>query len=144
MLNSTSDQSQDSYGKKDASYQAAGGEQGLRQLCTDFYRNMDEFPEAKGIRAMHEANLDEMIEKLTLFLCMWLGGPKTYRERYEFVGMPKAHKNFVINAPEEDAWLLCMDRAIEKQNQFKESFKTYLKAQLRVPAELIRKTSRNE
>lgn len=34
------------YGVGDASYQAAGGIEGLRRLVADFYRLMDELPEA--------------------------------------------------------------------------------------------------
>ncbi len=48
MLNST-DKTQAVYGVQDGSYQAAGREEGLRQLCTDFYLLMDTLPEAKTI-----------------------------------------------------------------------------------------------
>ncbi len=143
MSNFTNDdREQESYGFLDSSYKAAGEYQGLRKLCEVFYRNMETFPEAQVIREMHKESLEDMTEKLTLFLSMWLGGPKTYREKYQFVGMPQAHKNFIINEAEKDAWLICMDKAIDEQN-YKESFKKYLKEQLRVPAEVIRRTSRN-
>lgn len=142
MSSSTNKEESENYGYQDTSYRAAGELAGLRQLCIEFYKNMDSLPEAQKIRAMHEENLEPMIEKLSLFLTMWLGGPKTYREKYKFVGMPQAHKNFVINEPETEAWLLCMDRAIDQQNNYADSFKKYLKTQFRFPAELIRKTSR--
>ena len=128
------------YGYQDTSYRAAGKEDGLRKLCEQFYENMDQFPEAKKIREMHEESLEVMIDKLTLFLCMWLGGPKTYREKYHFVGMPEAHKHLKIGHSEKEAWLLCMDKAIDEQN-YLEDFKIYLKEQLRVPAEFIRKVA---
>ena len=38
------------YGVGDASYRAAGGIEGLRRLVEDFYRCMDELPEAAAVR----------------------------------------------------------------------------------------------
>ena len=129
-----------SYGYLDTSYIAAGKEEGLRALSVEFYSIMNTIPEAKKIRDMHEENLDLMVDKLTLFLCMWLGGPKTYREKHSKFGMPQAHQHLVINEKERDAWLLCMDCAVDKQD-YSEDFKKYLKMQFRFPAEMIRKTS---
>lgn len=115
---------------------AAGGEEGLRVLCCDFYHIMDTQEFAQTIRRMHKESLDIMIDKLTLFLCMWLGGPRTYIEKYDFVPMPKAHQHFVINEAERDAWLRCMDLALDQQN-YEEEFKDYLKRQFRFPANMI-------
>lgn len=56
--------------------------------------------------------------------------------------MPRAHMNYVFNEAERDTWPLCMDQAIDQQN-YSEDFDQYLKAQLRFPAKMIRKTSRN-
>lgn len=138
MLNSTNN-----YGVGDSSYKAAGGEQGLRTLCSDFYHFMETLPEAQKIRKMHKDDLTIMIDKLTLFLSMWLGGPKVYQEKYRFVGMPVAHQHLVILEEERDAWLLCMDLALDKQS-YPDDFKRYLKTQFRFPAEMIYRTSRFE
>lgn len=141
MSNSTSDPAENRFGYLDTSYKAAGQELGLRKLSEDFYQNMRTLPEAKVILDMHNEDLSDMVEKLTLFLSMWLGGPKTYREKKIGKGMPEAHKHLVINESERDAWLLCMDQAVDQQN-FSEEFKFYLKEQFRFPAEMIRRTSR--
>ncbi|PIP93552.1 MAG: globin [Bdellovibrio sp. CG12_big_fil_rev_8_21_14_0_65_39_13] len=130
------------YGQRDTSYQAAGKEQGLRKLSTDFYAFMDTLPEASAIRKMHKEDLALMTDKLTLFLTMWLGGPQKYLEKYGPVNMPQAHRHLIINEAERDAWLLCMDKALNQQD-YDESFKDYLKKQFRFPAEMIRKTSRD-
>ncbi|MGE4132662.1 MAG: group II truncated hemoglobin [Bdellovibrionales bacterium] len=129
------------YGFQDTSYKAAGREEGLRKLSARFYFHMESTPEAQPIRAMHKDDLSTMVDKLTLFLSMWLGGPRDYVEKYGTANMPQAHRHLVINEPERDAWLLCMDKAVEEQ-PYVESFKTYLKEQLRFPAEMIRKTAR--
>lgn len=139
MLNSTNNE-KSKYGHLDTSYKAAGEENGLRKLCEDFYMLMGSLPEAQNIRQMHNDDITIMTDKLTMFLCMWLGGPKTYRERYGLAGMPQAHNHLPIGTKEKDAWLMCMDQAIDKQS-YHEDFKKYLKRQLRFPAELIRKSS---
>ncbi len=130
------------YGYQDTSYQAAGAEAGLRKLSTDFYRLMNSLEQAREIRQMHKEDLSLMTDKLTLFLSLWLGGPRHYLETYGAANMPMAHKHLVINEPQRDAWLLCMDQAIDLQ-EFDQKFKEYLKAQFRFPAEMIRKTSAN-
>lgn len=131
-----------SYGFQDTSYKAAGEEDGLRALSIDFYKIMDSLPEAKLIREMHKEDLSMMIDKLTLFLSLWLGGPRKYIEKYGNANMPQAHAHLIIDENERDAWLLCMDKAIDQQ-QYSKDFKEYLKKQFRFPAEMIRKTSRN-
>lgn len=121
----------------DASYQAAGGYEGIFALVTDFYGYMNTLPEARIIRAMHADDLHESIDKLTCFLSGWLGGPKLYREKYGTIIIPLAHKDIPIGVAERDAWLLCMDRALEDQS-YEQDFKEYLLTQLKVPAEFCR------
>lgn len=125
------------YGKGDASFQAAGGEQGVFRLVNEFYRQMTILPEARGIRAMHSEDLSSSIDKLACFLCGWLGGPKLYREKYGEIRIPVAHRHLDIGPAERDAWLLCMEKAIERQ-PFPADFKSYLLRELFVPAERSR------
>lgn len=131
------------YGVGDSSYQAAGKMEGLRRLCEDFYEVMSTIPEARHIRQMHVEDLSLMMDKLTLFLAMWLGGPRLYLEKYGKIGMPQAHQHLVINEPERDAWLLCMKIALERQS-YESRFARYLYQQLCRPAEVIRWTSKSE
>lgn len=125
------------FGESDNSFQSAGREQGLRQLVEDFYHFMDILPEAKAIRDMHSEDLDDAIERLSLFLCGWLGGPRHYQARYGSIRIPPAHSHLPINEIERDAWLLCMEKALERQ-PYSQNFKTYMLEQLFVPAERIR------
>lgn len=124
------------YGFSDTSFQAAGGEAGIRQLVDDFYRFMDELPEAQVIRAMHRPELTESRDKLTLFLCGWMGGPRLYHDKYGSINIPRDHSHLPIGEAERDAWLLCMERALDLQ-AYTPEFKAYLLAQLRIPAERI-------
>lgn len=129
------------YGFSDTSFQAAGGIDGIRQLVDDFYLEMDALPEAVVIRKMHKTDLSESRDKLTLFLCGWMGGPGLYHEKYGSINIPRDHAHLPIGEAERDAWLLCMERAIAKQN-YSPEFSTYLLAQLRIPAERIFATSK--
>ena len=96
------------YGEGDASFQAAGGLEGLRKLVDRFYQAMDELPEAKAIRAMHPRDLTVARDKLTLFLSGWLGGEKLFSKTYGPIIIPVAHAHLDIDEPERDAWLACM------------------------------------
>lgn len=124
------------YGSGDASFQAAGGVDGVTRLVDDFYAIMDTLPAARTIRDMHPADLTESRRKLAYFLCGWLGGPRLFREHYGPISIPGVHRPFPIGAAERDAWLLCMEQAIARQ-PYADDFKTYLLTQLRVPAERI-------
>ena len=125
------------YGEGDASYQAAGEYPGLTKLAERFYFYMDTLPEAKVIRDMHRDDLTESIEKLARFLSGWLGGPKLYREKYGSIAIPRAHSHLPIGTAERDAWLLCMEKALEEQ-PYADDFKRYMLEQLFVPAERSR------
>ena len=128
------------YGNGDASYQAAGGFSGLQTLAARFYFYLDTLPEVQIIRSLHRKDLTESIEKLARFLSGWLGGPKLYQEKYGPIAIPRAHAHLSIGAAERDAWLLCMEKALAEQ-PYPEAFKTYLLAQLYVPAERCRTQS---
>lgn len=124
------------YGVDDASFRAAGGEAGIRQLVDDFYRIMVELPEAATVVSMHPADLDISRDKLTRFLCGWLGGPKLFSAKYGPIKLPGAHSHLAIGQTEHDAWLLCMEKAIARQ-PFHKSFATYLLDQLHIPANRV-------
>ena len=125
------------YGQQDTSFRAAGMQQGIRKLVDDFYDIMDKHREADKIRKMHPDDLEESRDKLALFLCGWLGGPRLYREKYGPISIPKSHHHLDIGSKERDAWLLCMEEALKLQ-PYAEDFKTYLIEQLAVPAERCR------
>ncbi|WP_197539865.1 group II truncated hemoglobin [Metapseudomonas resinovorans] len=130
-----------SFGTGDASYLAAGGIDGLRRLVDDFYRLMDELPEAADLRRLHPESLEQSRDKLACFLSGWLGGPKLFSEKYGSIAIPSFHAQWPIDQARADAWLLCMARAIALQ-PFTPEFAEYLLAQLRVPAQRVVQASR--
>ena len=125
------------YGVGDGSFQAAGGEAGIRQLVTRFYELMCARDIARDIRAMHPADLSVSSDKLSTFLCGWLGGPRLYQAKYGSISIPGVHAHLAVDTAARDAWLAIMGEAVAEQD-WAEDFKHYLLAQLAVPAERVR------
>lgn len=124
------------YGQGDASFKAAGEQEGVTRLVDDFYDYMNKLPEAKRLRAMHPADLTESRTKLAYFLCGWLGGPRLYQEHFGSINIPGAHRHLAATKEDADAWMLCMNKAVQQQ-AYEPSFKEYLLSQLRVPADRV-------
>lgn len=125
------------YGEADSSFQAAGGFEGIKQLVDAFYDAMETLPQAHTIREMHSPDLDESRDKLSRFLTGWLGGPKLFSEKYGAIRIPVAHRHLAIGPAERDAWLACMQIAVDAQ-PYAQPFRDYLMKQLYVPAERSR------
>ena len=125
------------FGFQDTSFKAAGGVDGITRLVDAFYEVMDTLPQAAIIRAMHADDLDITRDKLSRFLCGWLGGPRLFREKYGTISLTGVHAHLAIGEPERDAWLECMRLAIAQQD-YSPEFSSYLLEQLAVPAERVR------
>lgn len=130
------------YGVDDVSYQSAGGIEGLRRLVADFYRLMDELPEARALRQLHGESLTLASDKLACFLSGWLGGPKLFSEQYGAIAIPSFHAQWPIDEALGQSWLNCMAQAITLQ-PYDPTFADYLLRQLCVPAQRIVQASRN-
>ena len=125
------------FGEGDATYRAAGGEEGIHKLVNDFYDIMDTDPAYQRIRDWHESDLAVPRDKLARFLCGWMGGPRRYTEKYGKISIPEVHAHLAVTELERDLWLACMRAALGKQNYARE-LQTYLLRELGVPAERIR------
>ena len=136
MTDQPSDSTTDQYGIGDTSFQAAGGIAGINTLVKAFYYQMDTLPEAKLIREMHPADLSVSIDKLSRFLCGWLGGPKRFQEKYGSINLPQVHAHLAIGLSERETWLLCMEKALDQQT-YPADFKAYLLKKLLFPASKI-------
>ncbi len=125
------------YGNGSATYDAAGGIEGLKKLVADFYQVMSKNPDYKTIRDMHPKDLTESEDKLVCFLSGWTGGERLFAKKYGQISIPHAHSHLVIGEAERDMWLHCMQEALDKQ-VYAHDFKSYLLEQLKIPAERIR------
>ena len=126
------------YGIEDASFQAAGGEVGIRKLVDGFFDRMGSDPRFDVIHEMHPEDKEMSRDKLARFLCGWLGGPKLFQEKYGGISIPRVHEHLAIATPERDQWLTCMRETVAEQ-PFEPNFRTYLMEQLFVPAEGVRR-----
>ena len=124
------------YGQGDNTYQAAGGQAGIRQLVDCFYDHMASDPAFARIYSWHPDG-DLARDKLALFLCGWMGGPRLFRDRFGAISIPQVHAHLPVTGEELDMWLACMAHALSQQ-AYPESLKTYLLEQLAVPAERVR------
>jgi len=126
------------YGHGNASYLAAGEQDGIFALVNNFFDRMGNDPRFKTIWDMHPDDKEISRDKLARFLCGWLGGPKLYSEKYGAIGIPRVHAHLAISTPERDQWLTCMSESVAEQ-PFTPAFRTYLMEQLFVPAEAVRR-----
>ena len=126
------------YGVGDASFQAAGGQDGIFTLVDNFFDRMGSDERFATIWDLHPDDKDVSRDKLARFLCGWLGGPRLYNEKYGAIGIPRVHAHLAIATPERDQWLTCMTESVAEQ-PFAPEFKTYLMEQLFVPAEAVRR-----
>ena len=94
-----------------------GGEQGVYELVEEFYDAMEVLPEAHDILVMHPEPLSSAREKLYLFLVGWFGGPQLYIERYGHPRLRARHLPYKIDSSARDAWMTCMNVALEQKIQ---------------------------
>jgi hemoglobin len=99
---------------KCTAFQRVGGQEAVDRLVDAFYRNMDSFPEAREIRAMHSEDLGPTRVLLKTYLAEWLGGPNHYSAQKGHPRMRMRHAHLRIGSAERDAWLLCMDAALDE------------------------------
>ncbi len=91
-----------------------GGTGPLKQLVDRFYFHMDTRPDAAGIRAMHPADLGPVKRVLLNFLIEWTGGPQAYSQERGHPRLRRKHLGFVIGSAERDAWMACMQAALDE------------------------------
>ena len=86
----------------------------MQKLVDRFYDLMHELPEAAHVRAMHPEDMQGSRQKLFEFLSGWLGGPPLFMERRGHPRLRMRHLPFAIDNAARDAWLLCMERAMDE------------------------------
>ncbi|MEM7562574.1 MAG: group II truncated hemoglobin, partial [Pseudomonadota bacterium] len=121
----------------DATYIAAGEQTGIRKLVDSFYDLMSSDPKYQVIFDWHPADPEITRDKLALFLCGWMGGPRPFVDKYGPIQIPLVHQHLAVTEVERDLWLDCMWHALCEQD-YPETLRKYLIDQLYVPAERIR------
>ena len=95
-------------------FESFGGKEFFSSLVKDFYQEIITDPILKPMYP--EDDIDGAIERLTLFLMQYWGGPTTYSDQRGHPRLRMRHAQFPIDFKARDAWLKNMKIALEKQN----------------------------
>ncbi|TNJ64654.1 globin [Paenibacillus hemerocallicola] len=90
-------------------YEAIGGADTVSRLVQAFYPKVQADP---SIGPLFPEDIDPVMEKQTLFLTQFFGGPPLYSDRYGHPMMRARHLPFPITPERAEAWLSCMKRAL--------------------------------
>jgi hemoglobin len=96
-------------------YDNFGGKDFFTSLVKDFYQEIINDPILKPMYP--EDDLDGAIERLTLFLMQYWGGPSTYSELRGHPRLRMRHAAFPIDFAARDSWLKNMTVALDKQQE---------------------------
>jgi len=97
-------------------YEQMGGEAVVRRLVETFYDIVEHEPEGTVLHRLHlrgHGVAHSRIEQFN-FLSGFLGGPRLYVERYDHSDVRQMHAHVVIDRQARDAWLRCMELAIDR------------------------------
>ncbi|MDF2814566.1 MAG: globin family protein [Paenibacillus sp.] len=92
-------------------YEAIGGETAVRQLVEYFYPLVQANP---IIGPLFPEDITPVVEKQYLFLTQFFGGPSLYSDQYGHPMMRARHLPFPITPERAEAWLSCMNAALQK------------------------------
>lgn len=95
-------------------FEVFGGKEFFSSLVKDFYQEIITDPILKPMYP--EDDIDGAIERLTLFLMQYWGGPTTYSDQRGHPRLRMRHAQFPIDFKARDGWLKNMKIALEKQN----------------------------
>jgi hemoglobin len=101
---------------EDTPYARIGGADSVRALAEEFYEEM--FRSEPELTRVHERDADGRVKKerrdrFALFLIGWLGGPKDYMAQHGHPRLRMRHATVAIESTLRDAWVRCMNRAME-------------------------------
>lgn len=91
-----------------------GGAGAVTRLVEAFYRHMGTRDDARRILAMHPADLSHTRQILVAYLTEWTGGPRLYTPWRGPPRLGRVHAPFAIGPADRDAWMRCMDAALDE------------------------------
>lgn len=98
-------------------YQAFGSREAVLALVERFYDLMEQTEPT--LAALHEVDAAGKIsqrnrDRFGLFLLGWLGGPEDYVQQNGHPRLRMRHGRVPIDTAQRDAWLRCMNTALEE------------------------------
>lgn len=92
-------------------YEAIGGAETIDRLVTNFYKRVGKHPDLIPI---FPEDLTETAWKQRLFLTQFFGGPRLFSKERGHPMMRRRHLPFEITPTRRNAWLECMNAALEE------------------------------
>lgn len=125
--------------RSDSFYVELGGEQALRDLVELFYDIVEADPEAAPLMKLHlqGTGMQHTREAQFEFLSGFLGGPQIYLEKHQHANVKRMHAHLQIGTAERDAWLSCMDKALQQTGTTQELHQRLMTSFTRVADVLI-------
>ncbi|MEN2466745.1 globin [Ornithinibacillus sp. FSL M8-0202] len=111
-------------------FEEIGGYETIERLVAAFYRRVGNHPKLTPI---FPEDLTETARKQTLFLTQFFGGPPIYTEERGHPMMRRRHLPFEITPSRRDAWLDCMEAALEEV-EIEEPYRTAIFEKLTMTA----------
>jgi hemoglobin len=92
------------------------GEESVQRIATRFYDHIDD--REPGLARLHTVDehghvTPDVRERFTRFLMEWLGGPPVYTPVDGHPRLRMRHAKLAIDGATRDAWLRCMERALD-------------------------------
>ncbi|MBR7554561.1 globin [Allobacillus sp. GCM10007491] len=111
-------------------YDDIGGAETISKLVDAFYERVGKHPDLIPI---FPEDLTETARKQKLFLTQFFGGPNLYIQERGHPMMRARHMPFPITPTRRDAWLACMDAALEEV-EIEEPYRSAMFERLRMTA----------
>ncbi|TQS75803.1 globin [Ornithinibacillus gellani] len=111
-------------------FEAIGGFDAIDRLVTAFYKRVGKHPKLTPI---FPDDLTETARKQRMFLTQFFGGPKLYSEEFGPPMLRRRHLPFEITPTRKDAWLECLQQALEEVN-IEEPYRTAIFEKLTMTA----------
>lgn len=100
-------------GEGESFFAAVGGHDTFTGIVRRFYEGVREDPILGPMYPAHD--MDGAVERLTLFLEQYWGGPTTYSERRGHPRLRMRHQGFHVNPEARDHWFAHMSAAVRAQ-----------------------------
>ncbi len=100
-------------------FELVGGADRVRALVEKFYDAMSDLEPA--LAQLHECDPDGKVargprDRFALFLIGWLGGPQDYIAQHGHPRLRMRHGRVAVNIAMRDAWVRCMQAAMDAEN----------------------------
>lgn len=93
-------------------YEAMGGADAVRRLVEAFYPRVQQ---NQLLAPLFPEDIEPVMEKQYMFLSQFFGGPSLYSDAFGHPMMRARHMPFPITPERANAWLGCMNEALEQE-----------------------------